>query len=403
MEADEAAERADIEQPQCPACGQPGYRIVETRTPLGFRAGLGRDFDGMFSWSPRRVVARAAARLDLLPQTREGAGLVARAGRGDRYIVNDNVGRLFAFHRTREDWGGYVERTIADRAGDPRLPVPNGEGVAVALGVVRPTDMLFLGADNPTTGTGGLRLNLRPGSASPLVRDVSDGLRAAWHSLAFLLRSAAATHLDIQPQEIIAGIHSAAWNGEQNFHAFLADTLENGAGFSSHLGEEKELGPFLDAVEQYLEGLRREDHERECVSSCYRCLRDFTNMAYHPLLDWRVASDLLHVLREGTFGEPDEARERRALDGLLDGAQYPRVPAPGLAVLVPNARAAIVLKHPLEALDSQVASPRLAETVQAVLERGVEPGRIIVADVHTAETSPMVIKQAVRAGGRGRP
>ena len=61
--------------------------------------------------------------------------------------------------------------------------------------------------------------------------------RAALYSLAFMLRRAAAVYLDIQDYELKAGIRSledpaGALTGE----VFLCDTLENGAGYATHLG-----------------------------------------------------------------------------------------------------------------------------------------------------------------------
>ncbi len=35
--------------------------------------------------------------------------------------------------------------------------------------------------------------------------------------------------------------------------------------------------------------------KHDCDSSCYDCLRDYRNMAYHPLLDWRLARDMLEL------------------------------------------------------------------------------------------------------------
>ena len=62
--------------------------------------------------------------------------------------------------------------------------------------------------------------------------------RAALYSLAFMLRRAAAVHLDIQDYELKSGIRSiqdpaAGVVGQ----VFLSDTLENGAGYATHLGQ----------------------------------------------------------------------------------------------------------------------------------------------------------------------
>ncbi len=397
MDCNHVDELVDIDAVAlCPACGRGGYRVVQVRQPLGFRAGAARDFDGAFTWSPRRIVARVTSDLDRLREETTQQNLVALSGQGDRYIVNDNLGRMFTFARAGHDWGGYLETTVVDHLDDPRIRVPRGEVTRAALGAVLHTDLFFLGSHTPTPPAGGLRLNLRR-VAPRVAADLTHGLRTAWYSLAFLLRSAAAEHLDIQPQEIIAGIHSAARGGEQTFYAFLADTLENGAGFSSHLGEADELGRFLDTVQRYLAVLERAGHADDCMSSCYQCLRDYTNMAYHPLLDWRIARDLLGVLRHGLL-TPGPDRAERALAGWLKAQPAMRevaTPAPSCLVASGPRQAALVVKHPLEAFDQAVASPRIAKTVDVLAAEGIEPDRVVVADFHTMEASPMLVKEAL--------
>ena len=36
-------------------------------------------------------------------------------------------------------------------------------------------------------------------------------------------------------------------------------------------------------------------HGEECDTSCNRCLRDFYNLSYHGLLDWRLAIDMTRL------------------------------------------------------------------------------------------------------------
>jgi hypothetical protein len=85
---------------------------------------------------------------------------------------------------------------------------------------------------------------------------------------------------------------------------FMSDTLENGAGYSTHLGAPERFGSLLKWIQGERDGkaddkfrgpLVDSAHERECSSSCHRCLRDFSNMAFHPLLDWRLALDMVRL------------------------------------------------------------------------------------------------------------
>ena len=91
---------------------------------------------------------------------------------------------------------------------------------------------------------------------------------------------------------------------------FMSDSLENGAGYSTYLGQPYEfrdlltfmlgqLGtpgtPLHQQSQEFYMPLVSAPHEPECASSCHRCLREYGNMAYHPLLDWRLALDLVRL------------------------------------------------------------------------------------------------------------
>jgi DEAD/DEAH box helicase domain-containing protein len=40
-------------------------------------------------------------------------------------------------------------------------------------------------------------------------------------------------------------------------------------------------------------------HQDACDSACYDCLKDYSNMVYHGLLDWRLAMDMALFARDG--------------------------------------------------------------------------------------------------------
>ncbi|WP_322768590.1 hypothetical protein [Frankia sp. Cr1] len=119
-------------------------------------------------------------------------------------------------------------------------------------------------------------------------------------------------------------------------------------------------------------------------------------MAYHPLLDWRVARDLLAVLRHG-WVTPNSNREEHAIASwasMRRDAQVMETAAPSCMFIIGQKQAALVVKHPLEAFDQNVASSRIAKTLDVLTAQGVEPERTVVADFHTVEMSPMVVKEA---------
>lgn len=115
---------------------------------------------------------------------------------------------------------------------------------------------------------------------------------------------------------------------------------------------------------------RTGNHGSECHGSCYECLRDYTNMAYHSLLDWRLASDLLGIISGRNLGssvqprQADRLLENWASDFPVDDAQFvPDLDGTGPAVLFEE-RIWVAAKSPFEAADEATKSPRVA-TVRA--------------------------------------
>ncbi|MFC7642658.1 helicase-related protein [Streptosporangium lutulentum] len=380
---------AGVEGP-CPLCGSERFRVVDLREPAGFRASPPRDFDGNFSWSARMVTARATTDLNALRhETWRSAELYT--GPGKRYIVNDNDGGGFAFRKASGSWGGYVVPQDAD-------PTAKGFGdpVQAALGAVLPTDFLFVGPRATSDPLRGLRLGLD--EPRPRYRaDLHQGERAAWYSLAFLLRTAAAEFLDVDPRELIAGVHPGPHREGTALYAFLADALENGAGFSTHLGEV--ASEFTGHVARFLEDLTDPAHADACETSCYGCLRDYDNMVFHPLLDWRLGADLFAVLSGEPLALASSAvkRERVSLGGLraLYDGDFLLPDAGVIGVKVRRTPYAIVARHPLEACEESFVSPRLQPALDAALAHAGDPSRVIITDWFTAERSPLLIVQQV--------
>jgi len=102
--------------------------------------------------------------------------------------------------------------------------------------------------------------------------------------------------------ELDAGFRTFGPPGQPQAQAFLCDKLENGAGYCRWLAEPAHFTQLLDhadpgrpgsiAMRWLLPG-----HAGECDTSCNLCLRDFYNLPYHGLLDWRLALDMGRLLR----------------------------------------------------------------------------------------------------------
>ena len=190
-------------------------------------------------------------------------------------------------------------------------------------------------------------------------------IRAAYYSAAFILRSTAADYLDIDPEELeistIRRIESS--HGTFAGEIVIADHLPNGAGFADQLHKdwEKLLGLILNAKPgdgSFAGALISERHTTRCDSSCPDCLRQYRNMSYHGLLDWRLGLSLIRVLSDSTyscgldgdFSRPDLKNWNEAARQLRDSFSVtfgcsPRDfgPLPGFEL----AKRAVIITHPL--------------------------------------------------------
>ncbi|MEG9247158.1 DEAD/DEAH box helicase [Arthrobacter sp. Soc17.1.1.1] len=380
---------ADHADQSCPRCGaDPGtFGTIDLREPEGYRAGDSRDFDGNFSWSPTSTSTRAVADLQALLQV-PLSDSVAYSGRGRRYVINDNAGKSFQFQQAPPagQWGGYLALTPGTSGSQQSAPI-----IMAALGTIQPTDFLFYGPRSAVSEAQGLRLDLRGGRTQPYgVYDSIQGRRAAWYSLSFLMRTVAAKNLDIQPQEFSAGIHTGMQQGEPTTFAFLADTLENGAGFSSHLGSPGVLPGYLADIDAYLADLGG-THSTECSSSCYRCLRDYSNMAYHALLDWRLARDLRAVL-DGQALAIDISHHQQAISSWAKVYNVTGIhnhfAACGLWENPADGRVAVILRHPLESAETGLMSARLTKATEQIRADHKNLDGVVYLDAFMLDRNP---------------
>jgi hypothetical protein len=124
--------------------------------------------------------------------------------------------------------------------------------------------------------------------------------RAALYSFGFLLRRAAAVLLDINERELRVGLRVVR-DAQSNVvgQVFLSDALENGAGYCSQFANcaavERLLRFMSDPTGTFLGPILGPRHASECLTSCPDCLRDYSNLAWHNILDWRLALDVARL------------------------------------------------------------------------------------------------------------
>ncbi len=345
------------DQPSCPVChvasgmGDRDYRAIDLYQPKGFQSYYtkARDYDGSFDFVPRAARPKAGQ-----PRFANHAHLNFEVGAGQAqlHVVNDNGGRLFNLARAWPRSNAMVDIDAANAADEKHAQAqrtrpqanlrPIQPQIECALAAISETDMMIVGISNYGAGR----------AADPRTPNG----RAALYSLAFMLRRAAAVLLDVQDYELKAGIRSHNDpNGSVIGQVFLSDTLENGAGYATHLGAPAvterllrmiaEPGPFNDPLVAPL-------HGQACDTSCPDCLRSYSNLPYHNVLDWRLAIDMarlaLHSVAPINLASPLWSRIAATAAVTLAGARpgYNRTTISTLPAIT-DGRDVIIVTHPL--------------------------------------------------------
>ncbi len=294
----------------CPVCNtaedDTGFRISSVSEPIGFISlwKARADYSGNFEYTPQSLRARMGA-MPVAPKSHRNFVLDSLR-QSKVYLVNDNDGKDFIFKCGKS---AYRDIWYTD------------EAVKVAIDALPNQDQkTFTGKPFEDTDAGTIKRSL----ASIAVTDIiTVGIhdipayfwmspntaagRATWYSFGFLIRRALATRLDVPEGEVQVGIqpYTDALAGTPRTLArlFLSDTLENGAGYSSAFGEPEAMEDLLrymvDEADDFVKPLADPTHSGQCRTSCHHCLRDFSNMPYHSLLDWRIGLDVARLALDG--------------------------------------------------------------------------------------------------------
>ena len=202
-------------------------------------------------------------------------------------LVNDNNGKQYNFY----NYYGVVV------AGDPSLyrekideikkvkdSTPFGKG---SIGAVFTTDIVSLIiSDAKQIGNNG-KLDIQEQYSA----------KSALTSFAEFIKMAAATYLDIDSSEIKVGLQRYRFPECASEQIFIADSLENGAGYARRLYDKDRFNKLI--TEYYhlvVNGWENDQAHIDCDSSCPNCLRNYGNRMSHHLLDWRLSLDLAEIL-----------------------------------------------------------------------------------------------------------
>lgn len=228
----------------------------------------------------------------------------------------------------------------------------------------------------------------------------TQGVRAAYYTLSFLIQRAIASRLDIDPTEIdvVDVLSKAGRLGE----VCLADEKINGSGFVADFYDNfaEYTKRILEGEEVYFKQMLSMEHINSCDSSCYKCLKTYRNMPYHGLLDWRLGIALFRVMvdssykagADGKFDYPEligwkeSAKDRLVAlnEGFYSTKRFElEVTSSGIPFLydISGARKPIFASHPLWAGVSKtsVLADALLEA-EILLNANLSESNVIVID-----------------------
>lgn len=305
----------------CPDCGatrgdEPGFKIFEIVTPMAFRTALDRGSDakddgefvvtGASSIAEKDTQAFSAAPDTNTTTSFSNSGRIFRINTRQGLLFTGSIGHAsLNNNKSAFDYQWIDERYQNVRNGVLFNEVTPAE--AVALTAPKTTALLRI---RPVLIPHGIRMD-------PIAR--GGAVKAAVYSAAFIIRSVAAERLDIDPEELeISGARQIELStGDKAGEIVISDRLANGAGFTEWLYRNwssilKEI-VTPPAMNSYMAALISEKHRLDCDSSCYDCLRNYRNMSYHGLLDWRLGLALIMSMHsqsyqcglEGHFSRPE--------------------------------------------------------------------------------------------------
>lgn len=309
----------------CPVCMGPRLSSLPYIRPPGFCADwAGPDAGGKkyVGGGRDRAGSASAARLAVGDDTFSAAGayqppfsprLNVLVRTGDIYMSNrgpdpttpgfricPQCGRSLEPNQTSHTYPAdippHAGPNMGPRAGTP-CPINQPSQNRVLLAHRFPSEVILLGAD----------LSARMDADD---RQVSG--HAVWLSFGYLLVNAAARVLNINPEELRAGVRPLRRPGARvHGEVFIYDTLPGGAGYA------RDTEANLEAILRQALADSRICTTPNCPGACYSCLLDYQNQPFHALLDRALGGAILDYVLTGVEPSLSTARMDAAAGYLL--------------------------------------------------------------------------------------
>jgi DEAD/DEAH box helicase domain-containing protein len=378
---------SDTSNEACSVCRGP-LETIPLHQPLGFRTDYHpMDFDDL----NEPVSSAGSPQLAVNPEGKAipevvGSMTVRVLEQAEVVRINDNRGRLFPIVQLSNrsvictDESLYEDglRTAID--GATRLD-------PIAVGDVRPTDVLVLSLDH---------LALQ-GKAIPVGRRLLPAGVAALWSFAEVLRRGCQAALDVQADELQVGLQPVRAGDVRTERIFIADALENGAGYAPELGRPAILKQVLEEILTELARRYQDKKHLICQESCPDCLRSYDNRRLHGALDWQLALDVTALASgqsldpSGWLGRSEGLAESflKAFGGAFD-CKIETVGEGLLAIVRTDRTRAVILGHPLWRHDEAAFNaPQAAAYDGVTFDHGIQA--VVMSDVWVLQRTPAQI------------
>ena len=322
-------DKSNIEGNQCDYCGEPVDPFIIKRVVLPYNYITNRHPEDSVDEMPV-FVQKSPSITENAKDTDEKQVLfnanLTFANQSFTWKINDNNGNGFVGHYRQ--WGHsnpfFLWELDNNSTPNGGMVIPTTLPVEVnnvCIASCKSTNVLHIGFRKLNKS-----LNIDAFAEDPINHQGKGiAVRAAFYSSAFIIQRSLAELLDVNPEEVeISSIQECdVQKGDDTVKAaeiIFNDQLINGSGFVRHLydkdlkrilaplsEEENPVGyktaePMSDDYNiDFIKSLFKDEHIRDCNDSCYKCLKVYMNMSYHPILDWRLGISMLRMMSNSDY------------------------------------------------------------------------------------------------------
>lgn len=313
----------------CPICSSTFEEYTNVATPEGFRTDFQSkpvDFDGTFEWNAERSEVsidsgKTQVELCAVGNSNLMVGNNKFPDTGVVNTLNTNAGEQFTVMNSKK----YTIPLFSPDYTPPYFDLDPTTEQKVVLISTKVTGVFEAAIKNQSNEN----ICVIPDFTNPLQSKEIQGAFLSWGTL---LRKCAASYLDVETNELSVNYFLRGKSDKDNEirpAIYLIENLENGAGYTDHLGsmEDSEkykafIQPLIKGGEVY-ERLTSEAHKKKCDCSCYDCLRDYYNQMSHSILNWRLGLDLAHISAdEGFIPQYTTGYWEEVIDTCLQGYKH---------------------------------------------------------------------------------